>query len=46
LGVTAVGATLEDAQRRVYARVDAIRFDGRTFRRDIAHRELTRRKGL
>jgi phosphoribosylamine--glycine ligase len=44
LGVTARGKTLEEAIERAYARVDCIAFQGRTFRRDIAHRELARRR--
>jgi phosphoribosylamine--glycine ligase len=44
LGVTARGATLEEALRRARARVDVIRFEGRAFRRDIAHRELAKGK--
>jgi phosphoribosylamine--glycine ligase len=45
LGVTARGATLEEALRRAYARVEVIHFEGRVFRRDIAYRELVRRRG-
>jgi phosphoribosylamine--glycine ligase len=45
LSVTALGETLEEALARAYARADAIHFEGSTFRRDIAHRELARRKG-
>ncbi|MDR1649397.1 MAG: phosphoribosylamine--glycine ligase [Synergistaceae bacterium] len=44
LGVTARGKTLEEAIGRAYARVDSIDFQGRTFRRDIAYRELARRR--
>ncbi|MDR2176209.1 MAG: phosphoribosylamine--glycine ligase [Synergistaceae bacterium] len=43
LGVTARGKTLETALKRVYARVDSIDFREKTYRRDIAYRELTRR---
>jgi phosphoribosylamine-glycine ligase len=44
LSVTARGETLEEALARAYARVDAVHFEGSVFRRDIAHRELARRK--
>lgn len=44
LGVTATGRTIEEALKRAYARVDSIRFESRIFRRDIAHRELARRR--
>jgi phosphoribosylamine--glycine ligase len=46
LGVTARGATLEEALSRAYARVESVRFEGSVFRRDIAYRELTRKKGV
>jgi phosphoribosylamine--glycine ligase len=42
LGVTARGATLEDAVARAYEAVDCIHFDGMQYRRDIAHRRLKR----
>ena len=40
LGVTALDATIRGAQKRVYEAVDPIRFDGRYYRKDIAHRVL------
>jgi phosphoribosylamine--glycine ligase len=40
LGVTALGDTLADAQRRVYEAVGKINFPGAFFRRDIAARAL------
>jgi phosphoribosylamine--glycine ligase len=43
LGVTARGKTLEEAIERAYARAGSIDFQGKTFRRDIAYRELARR---
>jgi phosphoribosylamine--glycine ligase len=43
LGVTARGATIEEAVERAYARVALVDFEGKTFRRDIARRELARR---
>ncbi|HVP10113.1 MAG TPA: phosphoribosylglycinamide synthetase C domain-containing protein, partial [Phycisphaerae bacterium] len=36
LGVTALGATMEDARSRAYAAVERIGFEGAYFRRDIA----------
>ena len=41
LGVTALGDTLADAQRRAYEAVARIQFQGMNFRRDIASRALT-----
>lgn len=38
LVVCAKGDTLEDALALTYKGVDAVNFDGKTFRRDIAHR--------
>lgn len=35
LGVTALGATIEDARRKAYAAADKIDFEGKQFRRDI-----------
>ncbi len=46
LGVTALGDTLADAQRRVYEAVDRIHFGGMHFRRDIASKALDRTPGL
>jgi len=40
LGVTALGASLAEAQRRAYAAADRIGFAGRHLRRDIAARAL------
>jgi len=45
LGVTALGDSLRQAQRRAYAAVASIHFDGMQFRRDIGHRALARRNG-
>ena len=42
LGVTATGASLEEAHRRAYDAVSAIRFAGAQFRRDIAARALVK----
>jgi phosphoribosylamine--glycine ligase len=38
LGVTGVGATLDEARRRAYDGVERVRFDGMHFRRDIGAR--------
>lgn len=38
LAVSAFGATLEEALKHAYEGVAAIQFEGKTFRRDIAHR--------
>jgi phosphoribosylamine--glycine ligase len=38
LGVTALGASIEQAARRAYEAVERIHFDGAQFRRDIAAR--------
>lgn len=40
LGVTALGADIPAAIAAAYAAVEAIRFDGMHFRRDIGHRAL------
>lgn len=40
LAVCAAGKTLEEAVALAYKGVDAIDFDGKTYRRDIAHRAL------
>ncbi len=40
LGVTARGATLDEAHERAYQAAELIRFEGRQFRRDIAARAL------
>ncbi|KAG8766536.1 Bifunctional purine biosynthetic protein ade1 [Ceratobasidium sp. 428] len=41
IAVTAYGETLREALDRAYNGVDAVNFEGKTFRRDIAHRALT-----
>ncbi|TFK77295.1 bifunctional purine ADE1 [Pluteus cervinus] len=41
LAVTAYAPTLQEALRIVYAGVDSVSFEGKTYRRDIAHRALT-----
>jgi len=40
LGVTAVGATLEEALGRAYQALGEIHFEGMYYRRDIGHRAL------
>lgn len=40
LGVTARGATVAEAQKRAYAAVACLHFDGMHYRRDIANRAL------
>jgi phosphoribosylamine--glycine ligase len=40
LGVTALGDSLKMARARAYEAVDAIRFDGMQYRKDIGHRGL------
>ena len=42
LGVTALGDTIHDAVANAYKAVDAIHFDGAYYRRDIAHKALSR----
>ena len=42
LCATALGTTVADAREAAYALVAAVRFDGMQFRRDIAHRALSR----
>jgi phosphoribosylamine---glycine ligase len=42
LAVTGIGATLAEAAERSHAGAEAIRFEGRQFRRDIGWRELER----
>jgi phosphoribosylamine---glycine ligase len=42
LGVTAWDADLKAAQQRAYRLVEAIHFEGMYYRRDIAHRALSR----
>jgi phosphoribosylamine--glycine ligase len=43
LGVTALGAAVEQAIRRAYEAIERIHFDGAQFRRDIAARALQKR---
>lgn len=43
LGVTALGDSVRMAQKRAYEMVDAIRFSGMQYRRDIGWRALARR---
>ena len=40
LGVTALGDTIADAQRKAYAAMQLIHFEGMHYRRDIAHQAL------
>ncbi|KAI0066453.1 aminoimidazole ribonucleotide synthetase [Artomyces pyxidatus] len=40
IAVSAYAPTLDDALRAVYTGVDQVHFDGKVFRRDIAHRAL------
>ena len=42
LGVTALGADIQDAVKRAYQAVELIQFEGAHYRRDIAHRALAR----
>ncbi|HUJ11939.1 MAG TPA: phosphoribosylamine--glycine ligase [Verrucomicrobiae bacterium] len=44
LGVTALGATMEQAARTAYEAVERIHFDGAQFRRDIAARALRKER--
>ncbi|KAF8531918.1 phosphoribosylglycinamide synthetase, partial [Gautieria morchelliformis] len=41
LAVTAFASTLRDALQLAYARIDGIDFEGKTYRKDIAHRALS-----
>jgi phosphoribosylamine--glycine ligase len=43
LSVTAVAPTIEEAAQRSRIAADAVRFEGKQFRRDIGWRELSRR---
>ena len=45
LNVTALGATVEEAQRRAYEAVDSIKWPDGFCRRDIGWREIARSKG-
>jgi len=40
LGVTALGATVADAQKRAYEAMKLIHFDGMHYRKDIGHHAL------
>jgi phosphoribosylamine--glycine ligase len=40
LGVTAIGDTIEQAQKRAYDAMKLIHFDGMHYRRDIAHQAM------
>jgi phosphoribosylamine--glycine ligase len=42
LGITARGASVEQARAHAYRAVEKIRFDGAHYRRDIASRALGR----
>jgi phosphoribosylamine--glycine ligase len=42
LGVTALGASVADAQQRAYSAVRAIHWDKVTYRRDIGYRAIAR----
>ncbi|MDD5459509.1 MAG: phosphoribosylamine--glycine ligase [Phycisphaerae bacterium] len=44
LGVTALGDTIENAQRQAYKAVDKIKFEGAYYRKDIAAKAITRVK--
>jgi phosphoribosylamine--glycine ligase/phosphoribosylformylglycinamidine cyclo-ligase len=46
LAVSASGSSLEQAVKLAYEGVDQIKFEGKTFRRDIAHRALRPIKGV
>lgn len=38
LAVTAYAPTIEDALKAAYVGVDAVSFEGKTYRKDIGHR--------
>jgi phosphoribosylamine--glycine ligase len=40
LGVTALGNTVADAQKRAYEAMGLIRFDGMHYRRDIGYQAI------
>jgi phosphoribosylamine--glycine ligase len=40
LGVTALGNTMQEAQRRAYAAMGRIHFEGMHYRKDIGHQAL------
>ena len=48
IAVSAFGSTLREALDKAYKGVDAIEFEGKTYRKDIAHRALnsTKEEGL
>lgn len=41
LGVTAVGATIDEARRKAYTDVDRIRYEGKQYRTDIGKKALS-----
>ncbi|ELU39932.1 phosphoribosylformylglycinamidine cyclo-ligase [Rhizoctonia solani AG-1 IA] len=45
IAVAAYGETIRDALDKAYKGVDAVEFEGKTFRRDIAHRALAPQNG-
>lgn len=46
LGVTAIGATIQEAIKRAYLAADAIKWQGCYYRRDIGHKALARVKDV
>jgi phosphoribosylamine--glycine ligase len=46
LCVTALGGSVAEAQARAYARVEAIRWAGMHYRRDIGYRAVARERAL
>ncbi|KZV94156.1 phosphoribosylamine--glycine ligase [Exidia glandulosa HHB12029] len=44
LVIAAAAPTIEDALARAYAAVDQIEFEGKTYRKDIAHRALAEKR--
>ena len=42
MGVTALGEDIPTALKSAYDAVDKVSFEGRFFRRDIAHRAMAR----
>lgn len=45
LGVTAIGKTVSEAQRKVYGAIEKIDFEGMIYRRDIGYRAIARETG-
>lgn len=45
LGVSALGGTIQEAVDRVYAAIEQIEYEGKQYRRDIAHRALAASRG-